>query len=185
MASRSSAVTGAEGDEVRDLAAGGLGAAGTGRGAVAGRVAAAGTGRDAVAEAGLGAVAGVGLGPVAARVRDAVAGADGAWVAVAGAGEDEGAGTGALVAPAGVAGAGEAAGVTGAVDLRVGAAFLVTGVVLRAGPDAATAFGTTGLAGAPGAAVAFGVVVFLVTILLSSAMGEKTPHNYGARPVSG
>ena len=116
---------------------------------------------------------------------------DAGWAALAGAAAAAGVGAeaGAWVAPA-AAGAGfvaadPAVAVGRAGVLRAGVAFLVTGVVLRAGPDGATAFGAPGLAGATGAAVALVVVVFLVTILLSSAMGEKIPPNYDARPVSG
>lgn len=152
MASRSSAVTVAEGDEFWDFAARGLGAGvedGTGLGAVAGGVAAvggalaAGVGADVVA---LGALAAAGAGVAAAF-------------------------------PAVAAGR--------ATVLRTGADFLVTGVVLTSWPDGSTVFLTTGFLGATGTAGAFWVVVFLVKILLSSAMGDQTPPNYDARPVSG
>lgn len=80
-----------------------------------------------------------------------------------------------------------AAGVAGLAGvLRAGVGLLVAAAVLAAGAGAEGAgeFLTTGVFGATGTAGAFGVVVFLVTILLSSAMGDQSPPNYDARPVS-
>ena len=63
--------------------------------------------------------------------------------------------------------------------VRAGAGFLATGIVSVAG------LLVTGLPGAAAAAGALRVVVFLVTILLSSAMGDRSPLDWDAGPASG
>ena len=63
--------------------------------------------------------------------------------------------------------------------VRAGVGFLATGIVAVAG------LLVTGFTGAAVAAGALRVVVFLVTILLSSAMGDRSLLEWDAGPASG
>jgi len=150
MASRFSASTRVGGGKVLDLAGAGLGA-----GLLA-------------------AVAGL-------RVRGAVA-----VVALAATGEvamGAGAGVAAEALPVLAAGTGRvaafpevAAGRAGV--LRTGAGLLAAGVVLTSWAEVGAGVGIAGVLGVTGTAAVFRVVVFLVTILLSSAMVDQCPLLY-------